>query len=116
MNLVRISRTLCGTALLVLMTAAAALPARAQSDSEKSYPNRVIHIIVGFAAGGGNDIFARVVGKKLQENIGATVVVNALVAEYAERTAGGSRSNKRHLVEAFYETIDASASGRNGRR
>jgi DNA-binding MurR/RpiR family transcriptional regulator len=49
-------------------------------------------------------------------NIGATVVVNALVAEYAERTAGGSRSNKRHLVEAFYETIDASASGRNGRR
>ena len=91
MNLARISRTLCGAALLVLMTAAA-MPARAQSDSEKSYPDRVIHIIVGFAAGGGNDIFARVVGQKLQENIGATVVIEnkpgaggRLASEYVSR-------------------------------
>jgi tripartite-type tricarboxylate transporter receptor subunit TctC len=74
MNLTIISRTLCGAALLVLMTAAA-LPARAQTAAENAYPNRVIHIIVGFAAGGGNDIFARVVGQKLQENIGGTVVI-----------------------------------------
>ncbi len=91
MNLARISRTLCGAALLALMTAAA-LPARAQSDSEKSYPNRVIHVIVGFAAGGGNDIFARVVGQKLQEIIGATVVIEnkpgaggRLASEYVSR-------------------------------
>ena len=90
MNLARISRTLCGAALLVLMTAA--LPARAQSNSEKSYPDRVIHIIVGFAAGGGNDIFARVVGQKLQEIIGATVVIEnkpgaggRLASEYVSR-------------------------------
>jgi tripartite-type tricarboxylate transporter receptor subunit TctC len=71
MNLTQILRTLRGAALLMLMTAAA-LPARAQ---EESYPNKVIHLVVGFAAGGGNDIFARVVGQKLQEKIGATVVI-----------------------------------------
>jgi tripartite-type tricarboxylate transporter receptor subunit TctC len=74
MKQAKISSTLWGAALLILMTTAA-LPARAQSDPEESYPNRVIHIIVGFAAGGGNDIFARVVGQKLQEKIGATVVI-----------------------------------------
>ena len=49
----------------------AAAPAHAQSD----YPNKTIRIIVGFAAGGGNDIFARLVGQKLQELIGQTVII-----------------------------------------
>ncbi len=51
--------------------AAAAAPAHAQGD----YPNRTIRIVVGFAAGGGNDIFARLVGQKLQELIGQTVII-----------------------------------------
>ena len=46
-------------------------PARAQSD----YPNRVIRFIVGFAAGGGNDLFARLVVNKFQQNTGATAIV-----------------------------------------
>src|SRR2546421_12314764 len=46
-------------------------PAHAQGD----YPNKTIRIIVGFAAGGGNDIFARLVGQKLQELIGQTVII-----------------------------------------
>lgn len=54
-------------ALLALSTA----EARAQSD----YPNRVIRFIVGFAAGGGNDIFARLVVNKFQENTGATAII-----------------------------------------
>ena len=49
----------------------AAGEARAQND----YPNRVIHFIVGFAAGGGNDIFARLVVNKFQENTGATAMI-----------------------------------------
>src|SRR3954453_17203205 len=53
---------------LVLFVSA---PAHAQGD----YPNRTIRIIVGFAAGGGNDIFARLVGAKLQDLIGQTVII-----------------------------------------
>ena len=49
-------------------------------------------------------------------NVAATVVVNALVAEYADRTAGRSSRNQRHLVETFYEVVDPDVSGRNGRR
>ncbi|HXX52138.1 MAG TPA: tripartite tricarboxylate transporter substrate binding protein [Xanthobacteraceae bacterium] len=50
---------------------AASAPARAQDD----FPNRPIHLVVGFAAGGGNDIFARLVGGKLSEIVGQPVVI-----------------------------------------
>src|SRR5947209_17654580 len=63
-------------------------PAHAQGD----YPNKTIRIIVGFAAGGGNDIFARLVGAKLQELIGQSVVIEnkpgaggRLAAEYVSK-------------------------------
>jgi tripartite-type tricarboxylate transporter receptor subunit TctC len=53
---------------------ALAAPARAQEAASK-YPSRPIHIIVGFAAGGGNDIIARVFGQKLSESFGQPVIV-----------------------------------------
>jgi len=46
-------------------------PAAAQSD----YPNKPVKLVVGFAAGGGNDIFARLVGAKLSEILGQQIVV-----------------------------------------
>ena len=49
-------------------------PPLAQEDPSK-YPSRAIHIIVGFAAGGGNDIIARVFGQKLSESLGQPVIV-----------------------------------------
>jgi tripartite-type tricarboxylate transporter receptor subunit TctC len=49
-------------------------PASAQDDPSK-YPARAIHIIVGFAAGGGNDIIARIFGQKLSESFGQPVIV-----------------------------------------
>src|SRR5216684_3415421 len=49
-------------------------PASAQEDVAK-YPSRAVHIIVGFAAGGGNDIIARVFGQKLSESFGQPVIV-----------------------------------------
>jgi tripartite-type tricarboxylate transporter receptor subunit TctC len=54
------------------MALAAAGTARAQTD----YPNRPIHFIVGFAAGGGNDLFARLVVQRFQQNTGATTVID----------------------------------------
>ena len=57
------------SAVLVVFSAGVA---GAQTD----YPNRPIHFIVGFAAGGGNDLFARLVVQKFQENTGATAVID----------------------------------------
>jgi tripartite-type tricarboxylate transporter receptor subunit TctC len=63
------NRLICSlTALLVTFVAGSAC---AQTD----FPNRPIHFIVGFAAGGGNDLFARLVVQKFQENTGATAVI-----------------------------------------
>jgi tripartite-type tricarboxylate transporter receptor subunit TctC len=58
-------------ALSALLVALSAGVAGAQTE----YPNRAIHFIVGFAAGGGNDLFARLVVQKFQENTGATAVI-----------------------------------------
>ncbi len=57
-------------AVLVLVTSAL-VSTRAQND----YPSRPIRLIVGFAAGGGNDIFARLVAARLSEIFGQPVVV-----------------------------------------
>jgi tripartite-type tricarboxylate transporter receptor subunit TctC len=61
--------------LSLLISALAAGPATAQQTAPDKYPNKPIHLIVGFAAGGGNDIIARIVGQKLQESLGQTVIV-----------------------------------------
>jgi tripartite-type tricarboxylate transporter receptor subunit TctC len=52
----------------------AAQPALAEEDAAK-YPTRPIHIIVGFAAGGGNDVIARIYAQKLSEDLGQPVIV-----------------------------------------
>src|SRR5262249_50141338 len=53
----------------------AAQPAGAQGDATANFPNRPIRLIVGFAAGGGNDLFARLVGEKLSDHIGQPVII-----------------------------------------
>jgi tripartite-type tricarboxylate transporter receptor subunit TctC len=59
-------------ASLLALSLIGAKPLHAQTDN---YPNRVIHVIVGFAAGGGNDLFARLVMQKFEQNTGAKVVI-----------------------------------------
>ena len=67
-----IAATRRNMAIAIALLALAAAPAGAQGDA--TYPNRVIRIVVGFAAGGGNDIFARLVGQKLSEILGQPVI------------------------------------------
>jgi tripartite-type tricarboxylate transporter receptor subunit TctC len=55
------------------LTAVAALMAGVARADE--YPSRPIRVIVGFAAGGGNDLFARLVMRKFDELTGATTVI-----------------------------------------
>jgi len=44
--------------------------------AEAKYPNRPLRFIVPFAAGGPSDILARMVGQKLGEGLGETIVVD----------------------------------------
>jgi tripartite-type tricarboxylate transporter receptor subunit TctC len=41
----------------------------------QSYPTKPVRILVGYAAGGGNDVIARIVGQKLGENLGQPVII-----------------------------------------
>jgi tripartite-type tricarboxylate transporter receptor subunit TctC len=68
-------RTLLKVGFAALAAIAAHQAARAQGDAAANFPNRPIRLIVGFAAGGGNDLFARLVGQKLSENIGQPVII-----------------------------------------
>jgi tripartite-type tricarboxylate transporter receptor subunit TctC len=80
-----LSRKACATGFVAVgLIAALAQGAAAQTDPAANYPNRTIKIIVGFAAGGGNDIIARIVGQKLQDGLGQTVIIENKVG------AGGS--------------------------
>jgi len=74
MSMIGFKRSLLMAGLAAL-AAIAAHPASAQGDAAANYPNRPIRLIVGFAAGGGNDLFARLVGQKLSENIGQPVII-----------------------------------------
>jgi len=67
-------RAVLGVGLAALVVIAAQ-SARAQGDAAANFPNRPIRLIVGFAAGGGNDLFARLVGQKLSDNIGQPVII-----------------------------------------
>jgi tripartite-type tricarboxylate transporter receptor subunit TctC len=58
----------CLSTALLVATAGAA-------HAQDAYPNRVIRVIVGFAAGGGNDLFARLVMRKFEENTGAKAII-----------------------------------------
>src|SRR5499427_7320234 len=60
---------------LVALAVAATQPALAPAWAQADYPNRPIRLIVGFAAGGGNDLFARLVGQKMSELLGQSVVI-----------------------------------------
>ena len=70
MRMTKLGGALLGAVFGVL----AAVTAASAQDAAASYPNKPIRVIVPFAAGGGNDIFARLVGQKLSEILGQPVI------------------------------------------
>ena len=60
---------------LRLGAGAAALPVLPRMASALDYPTRPVHIIVGYAPGGTNDISARLMGQWLSERLGRQFVI-----------------------------------------
>jgi tripartite-type tricarboxylate transporter receptor subunit TctC len=93
------------TAGLIAFSFAATASAFAQEDPVK-YPTRPIHLVVGFAAGGGNDLIARVFGQKLSEDLGQPVIIE-------NRPGGGAIVATEHVAKSAPDgyTLLVGASG-----
>jgi tripartite-type tricarboxylate transporter receptor subunit TctC len=83
----------CRRQLLHLAAGAAALPALSGFASAQTYPSRPVRIIVGFAAGGPNDILARLIGQWLSERLGQPFVIE-------NRSGAGSNIATEAVVHA----------------
>jgi tripartite-type tricarboxylate transporter receptor subunit TctC len=68
----RMTQTAVAAALALMVFAA---PAQSQPDPAADYPNKPIRFIVGFGAGGGTDLLARIVGAKLSDMVGQPVII-----------------------------------------
>jgi tripartite-type tricarboxylate transporter receptor subunit TctC len=61
---------------LHLAAGAAVLPVAARFAFAQTYPTRPVHIVVGFGAGTGLDIYARLIGQWLSERLGQSVIID----------------------------------------
>jgi tripartite-type tricarboxylate transporter receptor subunit TctC len=61
--------------LSILLTSACLALGLAPADAQDKYPSRPIKILVPYAPGGATDIVARVLGDRVREAMGATIVV-----------------------------------------
>ena len=71
MTKIEFGRTILGALALFAVLALGPNPASAQAD----FPNKPIRVVIPFGAGGGNDLFARVVGQKFTDLIGQPIVI-----------------------------------------
>jgi tripartite-type tricarboxylate transporter receptor subunit TctC len=78
---------------LHLAAGAAALPGLSRIARAQSYPARPVRIVVGFAAGGGSDLIARVIGQWLSERLGQQFVIE-------NRTGAGTTIATETVVRA----------------
>jgi tripartite-type tricarboxylate transporter receptor subunit TctC len=62
---------------VITIAMAACQPAFGQTRADlREYPVKPIRFVVGFPPGGGNDTIARMVGQKLSERLGQTIVID----------------------------------------
>jgi tripartite-type tricarboxylate transporter receptor subunit TctC len=78
---------------LHLAAGAAAFPAVSRIASAQTYPTRPVRIIVGFAAGGGDDILARLMAQWLSERLGQPFIIE-------NRPGAGTNSSTEAVVRA----------------
>jgi tripartite-type tricarboxylate transporter receptor subunit TctC len=100
------------------------LLAGVSSAQAQGYPTQPIHMLVGFAPGGANDILARIVGQKLADSMGQPVVVenrpgaSGLIAAEALAKAPadgytlmlgstGTQTMAPHLTRLHYDALNA---------
>lgn len=69
------------------------MPAISTVAKAEAYPSRPVHLIVFYAAGGGNDINARLMGQWLSERLGQSFVVE-------NRPGGGGNLGTEYVVRA----------------
>ena len=69
------------------------MPALSRIARADSYPSRPVHLIVFYAAGGGNDIIARLMGQWLSQRLGQSFVVE-------NRPGGGGNLGTEYVVRA----------------
>jgi len=67
-------KTNLGLAVCVI-AAGLSTPALSQVNPAQGYPSKPMRVIVGFTAGGGTDILARLVSQKISESLGQPVVI-----------------------------------------
>ena len=60
----------------VLALVAASLGVTQAHAQAQDYPNRPITLVVPYAAGGGNDVMARIVGEKMSRTLGQQIVID----------------------------------------
>jgi tripartite-type tricarboxylate transporter receptor subunit TctC len=60
---------------LRLAAGAATLPAVSSIASAQAYPSRPVRLVVGFAAGGTQDVIARILGQWLTERLGQQILI-----------------------------------------
>jgi tripartite-type tricarboxylate transporter receptor subunit TctC len=84
---------ICRRRFLHLTTSAAAMPAVSRIAKADTYPSRPVRLIVFYAAGGGNDIIARLMGQWLSQRLGQSFVVE-------NRPGGGGNLGTEYVVRA----------------
>src|SRR5215813_10715067 len=64
-----------GTFRAIVVAGALLAPLLAPAGAEDAFPSRNVRLIVAFGAGGTTDVLARVLGQKLSERWGQSVVI-----------------------------------------
>src|SRR4051812_48464989 len=59
-----------------ILALGAGLPLVGVARAQSTWPTRPVRLVVGYSAGGGNDLIARIVAGKLQDKLGQPVVVD----------------------------------------